>query len=206
MLNLNTLTEGVRFLFTRPDVLGISLVKVIWSFVFATAALYSVFAFQVYRQADGGTALLYGARGIGSFIGPVLLQSFYMPKSTRQIFTVAAMGLALGIAGYALWGVASVPWLGALALFVGHIGAGNAWTFSRIYVQRETPDALRGRVLALDSVGFALIMGIFAAVWSWLAARHSPSIGVLTAVGVASVLGLIWLLWMLRQRKSWPAE
>jgi MFS family permease len=206
VFNLDTLTEGARYLFSRHDVLGISLVKVIWSFVFATAALYSVFAFQVYKQADGGTALLYGARGIGSFLGPVLLQSFYMPKTTRQIFSVVALGLALGIIGYALWGIASVPWLGALALFLGHIGAGNAWTFSRIYVQRETPDALRGRVLAIDSVGFSLIVGGFAAVWSWLAARQSPAIGVLASVVVASVLGLIWLLWMLRQRKTWDTE
>ncbi len=203
VLSLRTLTEGMRYLFRRRDVLGISLVKVIWSFVFATAALYSVFAFQVYKQADGGTALLYGARGIGSFIGPILLQSIYMPKTTRQTFIVIALGLGLGVAGYALWGIVSAPWLGALALFIGHIGAGNAWTFSRIYVQRETPDALRGRVLALDSVGFSLIVGSFAAVWSWLAARQSPAISVLAAVSVASLLGVIWLVWMLRQRASW---
>jgi MFS family permease len=203
VLSLRTLTEGARYLFSRHDVLGISLVKVIWSFVFATASLYSVFAFQVYGQTDGGTALLYGARGIGSFLGPVLLQSFFLPKTTRQTFIVVALGLALGIAGYALWGIATVPWLGALALFIGHIGAGNAWTFSRIYVQRETPDALRGRVLAIDSVGFSLIVGSFAAVWAWLAARQSPAIGVLSAIGVASVLGVIWLIWMLRQRQNW---
>jgi MFS family permease len=205
-LTLHSLTEGARFLLGNRNILGISLVKPIWAFTFATVSLYSVFAFRVYNNGDAGTSALYVARGIGSFLGPVLLQTFFQPKTVRDFFLISVISLILCGTGYALWGLAELPVLGALGIFVGHLGGGNAWTFSRIYVQRETPDRLRGRVLALDAVGFSLITGVSAYLWGWVAARSTPAISVLSAVAVTSVLGLVWALWMASHLKRHPLE
>jgi MFS family permease len=201
-MTLAALTGGAQFLWANPRIFAISLTKAIWGIVFATEALYSVFAYQVYGSGDAGTSWLYSARGIGSFIGPVLVQSLYSPRTTRQFAAIIAAGFAIAISGYTLWALSSSQWIGALGIFAAHLGAGSLWTFSRIYVQRETPDNVRGRVMALDVVGFTLIAGVTSTLWGALANALSPSSAVLIALGSLSVLVALWALWMWRNRRE----
>jgi MFS family permease len=196
-MTLAALTGGASFLWAHPRIFAISLTKAIWGFVFATEALYSVFAYKVYGIGDAGTSWLYAARGIGSFIGPVLVQSLYTPKTTRQFVAVIGAGFALAVSGYALWALTASQWFGAIGIFGAHLGAGSLWTFSRIYVQRETPDAVRGRVMALDVVGFTLVVGVFSFVWGALAKVISPAAAVLIALGVMCACLAAWFVWML---------
>jgi len=205
-LSLRALTEGAAFLARTPHVLGISVAKTIFSIVFATAGLYSVFSYRVYDSGDAGTSWLYAARGIGSFLGPILLPLFFQPKTLRDFVIVLVGGFALGAAGYAFWGATTLPILGIIGIFVGHLGSGNLWTNSRIYVQRETPDALRGRVMALDMVGFTFTMGVLGLVWGAVAQRTSPGTSVLTAVGIAAALFALWLFTMVRMLRSQPRD
>ena len=201
-LSLRALTDGARFLWMTPTVLGISLAKTIFSITFATAGLYSVFSYDVYHLGDVGTSWLYAARGTGSFLGPMLLPLVFQPKTLRDFFLVLCGGFAVAIAGYSIWGGSPFAVLGALGIFLGHLGSGNLWTSSRIYVQRETPDALRGRVMALDMVGFTLVMGVFGPIWGVVAQRSSPSTGVLTSTAITAALAVIWILLMARRVRA----
>ena len=197
--SLHSLTEGFRFLKDHPRILAFALVKPIWAVSFAAVGLFSVYSYQVYQAGDLGTSWLYAARGIGSFVGPVLLQAIFVPRTPRQYAWVIAGALALCIIGYGTWAFSMVPLVGALGILIGHLGGGNVWTFSRIFVQKETPDHVRGRVLALDSVGFTLGTGVFAWVIGQVASRASPLEGVLTGVGTTLFFGLIWFAYMLRR-------
>ncbi len=197
-LSLRAMTEGARFLRAHPLIAGMSASKAIWAFAFATAGLYSVYAYKIYGIGDAGTSALYAARGIGSFLGPVIVQSVFLIASRRQFALALATAFVFCVAGYGLWAATPSIWLGALGIFIGHIGGGTLWTYSRIYVQRETPDALRGRVMALDMVGFTLILGIFSMVWGLVARATTPAIGVLSGVATTAVLALIWTIWMRR--------
>jgi len=114
-------------------------------------------------------------------------------------------GFLVSLTGYAVWGASGSIALGVLGIFVGHLGSGNMWANSRIYVQRETPDALRGRVMALDMVGFTLTMGVLGLVWGVVAQRTSPGQGVLSAVGITAVLAVIWVLVMARRVRRAPS-
>ncbi len=197
--SLRSLTEGFRFLKANPRVLAFAVVKPIWAVSFAAAGLFSVYSYQVYKAGDFGTSWLYAARGIGSFVGPVLLQALFVPQTPRQYAWVIAGSLGLCIVGYGTWAFSLAPLVGALGIFIGHLGGGNVWTFSRIYVQKETPDHVRGRVLALDAVGFTLGTGVFAYIIGQVASHASPMYGVLTGVGTTLVFGLIWFGYMLRR-------
>jgi predicted MFS family arabinose efflux permease len=201
-VTLAALTGGAQFLWANPRIFAMSLTKAIWGIVFATEALYSVFAYQVYGSGDAGTSWLYSARGIGSFLGPVLVQSLFSPHTTRQFAAIIAGGFAIAISGYTLWALSPSPWLGALGIFAAHMGAGSLWTFSRIYVQRETPDNVRGRVMALDVVGFTLVVGVTSTLWGALANILSPAGAVLVAISVMSALVALWALWMWRNRRE----
>ena len=196
--SLRSLTEGFRFLKSHPRILAFSLIKPIWAVSFAAVGLFSVYSYQVYKAGDLGTSWLYAARGIGSFVGPVLLQAIFVPQTPRQYALVIAGALGLCIIGYGTWAFSVIPLVGALGIFIAHLGGGNVWTFSRIYVQKETPDHVRGRVLALDAVGFTLGTGVFAYIIGQVASHASPMYGVLTGVGTTLVFGLIWFGYMVR--------
>jgi predicted MFS family arabinose efflux permease len=197
--SFRSLTEGFRFLKSNSRVLAFALIKPIWAVSFAAVALFSVYSYQVYNAGDLGTSWLYAARGIGSFVGPLLLQTVVVPQTPKQYAWVTAGALALCIIGYGTWAFSVVPLVGALGIFIGHLGGGNVWTFSRIYVQKETPDHVRGRVMALDSVGFTLGTGVFAYIIGQVASQSSPMYGVLVGVGTTLVFGLIWFGYMLRR-------
>jgi predicted MFS family arabinose efflux permease len=197
--SLRALTEGFRFLKAHARVLAFVLIKFIWALSFAAAGLFSVYSYQVYGAGDLGTSWLMAARGIGSFLGPLLLQAAFVPQTPRQYAWVTAGALALCIFGYGLWAFTLVPIIGALGIFIGHLGGGNVWTFSRIFVQKETPDHIRGRVLALDAVGFTLGTGVFAYIIGQVASQSSPMYGVLTGIGATLFFGIIWFGYMVRK-------
>jgi hypothetical protein len=157
-----------------------------------------VYTFQVYKMGDLGTSWLYVARGLGSFLGPVLLQSVFTPQSNRQLAWTISGALLLCIIGYGLWALSPFVWLGALGIFIGHLGGGNVWTYSRIYVQRAAPDNIRGRVLSLDSVGFTLVSGSYAFFIGAVARYSTPMWGVMAGVLATTILGGIWFMWMWR--------
>ncbi len=205
-VSISALTAGLRYLRQHPTLLSMSLSKSIWAFSFAAVGLYSVFAFRVYSNGDNGTSLLYAARGLGSALGPLLAQQWFSPsakfKPTYKIMTLAFIPCVLG---YGLW--AASPWalLGALGIFIGHLGGGTLWTFSRVYVQRETPDQLRGRVLALDAVGFTIVVAVFSVIWGQIANLTSVNIGAAAAVTLTGALALTWVVLVGRLAARQPA-
>jgi MFS family permease len=195
----HALTEGFRFMQANPHVLAMSLVKPIWAFSFAAVGLFSVYAYRVYGTGDQGTSWLYAARGIGSFVGPVLLQSLVSPQTPRQYALILLGSLAVCVLGYGIWGFSLSPLIGALGIFIGHLGGGNAWTYSRIFVQRAAPDHIRGRVMALDAVGFTLVSGVFAFVIGAIANDSTPMFGVLSGVGATLLCSAIWFVYVLKK-------
>lgn len=195
---LHSLTEGFRFLRQHPRLLAFSLAKPIWASSFAAVGLFSVYAYQVYNLGDIGTSWLYAARGAGSVIGPLAVQARFMPHKPSQYARLLGVSLALCAIGYAVWGGSTLPALGMIGVFVGHLGGGNVWTFSRIMVQKESPDYLRGRVLSLDSVGFSLTVGVLSFAIGLLARYTSPAAGALFGVSLSVVSGAAWWAYMRR--------
>jgi predicted MFS family arabinose efflux permease len=201
-VTFRALTDGLRYMLQHRLLLGISLAKSIWAFAFATVGLFSVYAFQIYGNNDQGTSLLYAARGIGSFLGPLLLQPLVAPKTPRAVAVILGVGLALGTLGYGVWAVSTSVWIGAVALLIAHLGGGNVWTFSRIFVQQHSPDHLRGRIMALDMVGFTLVTGVFAFVYGVIARESTPTAGALTGVAITGLLSLLWMAWASRRARN----
>jgi MFS family permease len=199
---LRALTAGFHWLWHHPVVLMFSLAKSIWAFAFAAVGLFSVFSYQVYGTGDIGTSWLYAARGIGATLGPVVAQSLFPPQTQKQTALLIGVAFVFCVVGYGLWGVSGAPFLGALGILIGHLGGGNVWTYSRILVQSEAPDHLRGRIMALDFVGFMLITGAFAFVLGAVARGASPMWGVLTGVALTAFFALGWCAWMWRQFRN----
>ena len=101
-----------------------------------------------------GMSALMGARGIGSFIGPML----GAPLATMQLSRLRwgiTLGFAIACVGYLGLGIAPSLALAALAVVVGHAGTSMNYVFSSTLVQTLSEDRFRGRVTSTE---FALMM------------------------------------------------
>ncbi|MBP8241385.1 MAG: hypothetical protein KAX36_03335, partial [Thermoflexales bacterium] len=143
---------------------------------------------------DIGTSWLYAGRGLGAFVGPLVMTSLFAPRAPRDFVRVLGLTFVLCSFGYLLFGLSQSPVIGALGLAIGHFGGGSVWAFSRIFVQRETPDSLRGRVLAVDGMGFSVVTSLSTLAVGTIATAATPTAGILSGVGATVVAGVVWVL------------
>jgi MFS family permease len=153
--------------------------------------LFAVVSFTLFDAGDGGTGVLFGARGLGNLIGPILAFRL-VGTSSRRIYE--SIGVAMALWGIAYVGVGLAPGLvlAALAVVVGHMGGGTQFAFSNYGLQELSPDHVRGRVFALDFGLDTLAIAVSALVVGGLAQVVSVRT-LLVALGViALVFGLVW--------------
>lgn len=191
---LRVLTEGFRFLRRQPRVLMVMLAKPIWALTMGAIGLYSVYAFSVYRVGDIGTSWLYAARGVGAFVGPLIMMSLIVPTAPRDFVKAIGLAYIMAVAGYALFGISTAPLAGVIGVAMGHFGGASVSAFSRGFVQRETPDALRGRVLAVDGMGTSVVTTVSTLIVGTIATTFTPATGVLSGVAGTAITCALWIV------------
>ena len=77
------------------------------------------------------------------------------------------------------------------------MGGASVFAFTRLFMQREVPDRLRGRVFSLDSVAFWLANSASTLLMGYLATQMMPQTVVLGGVFLTALLALIWgmIMW-----------
>lgn len=101
-----------------------------------------------------GMSTLMGARGVGSFIGPLLGAPMATMELARLRWAIV-LGFGVACVGYLGLGLAPGLALAALAVVVGHAGTSMNYVFSSTLVQTLSEDRFRGRVTSAE---FALMM------------------------------------------------
>src|SRR5204863_1731550 len=101
-----------------------------------------------------------------------------------------AFSVLLFGAGYVGLGVAKSLLVGAVAIFIAHLGGGAQWQTSTYGLQREVPDWIRGRVFAADYGFVTLTM----AVASLAAGVLSDHLGPTAATVIIASLSVGWAL------------
>ncbi|MCW1968026.1 MAG: MFS transporter [Anaerolineae bacterium] len=189
---LRALTDGFRYLKYNATVLAFVLFKPIWGITVGAIGLYSAYAYQVYNVGSTGISWLYAGRGLGGVIGPIVFTTLIAPKTTRQFVGVLMLSIALVFFGYGIYGISTGPVIGALGTFIGHLGGASVFAFTRLFMQREVPDRLRGRVFSLDSVAFWLSNSASTLMMGYLATQLGPQSVVLGGVCLTALLAAIW--------------
>lgn len=194
---LRALTEGARYLKENVLVRSYVLAKPATAWALGGFGLFSTYSIAIYGSGDFGTSLLYAGRGVGAFISPLLvsglisLQAGHMGPVRRFI----RIGMLMVIAGYGLFAFTASPWVGMLCAGIAHWGNAWAMTLSSLIVQSNTPDHVRGRVLALDNVGWSLASALSNLLVAFVALRFSPQAGILAATALTAICVAIWILW-----------
>ena len=145
----HTLFEGLRFVWSQPMVLGAMSLDLFAVLFGGATALLPAFASDVLHAGPTALGLLRTATGIGAALTSVALA--FRPitsKVGRWMFG----GVALFGAGTVVLGMTDSLAIALVALFL--MGAGDMVSvyIRHILVQFATPDAIRGRVSAVNAV------------------------------------------------------
>jgi MFS family permease len=146
---LQTMLAGFSFILSEPIVLGAISLDLFAVLLGGAVAMMPVYASDILHVDSVGLGLLRSAPGVGAILVGLWLAKFGIKNNAGKILFVAVAftGLVVVVFGYSVW-----PWLSILALALY-----GAFDMISVYV-RETlmqlwiPDAVRGRVNAVNNV------------------------------------------------------
>ena len=145
----HTVLEGLRFVWSKPIMLGAISLDLFAVLFGGATALLPAYASDVLQVGPTGLGLLRTAPGVGAALCSVAL-AFY--PITRRVGAWMFGGVAVfGVATIVL-GLTQQFGVALAALFL--LGAGDMVSVyvRHLLVQLETPDAIRGRVSAVNAV------------------------------------------------------
>ena len=187
--SLATLTGGFRYIWKQKIVLGAISLDLFAVLLGGAVALMPIYAKDILELGPTGLGLLRAAPGIGAVMMIGYLTTFPIKNHAGVILfvTVALFGLAT-----AVFGVSTSAWLSILALIA--IGAFDMISvyIREILLQLWTPDKVRGRVNAVNSIflGASNELGEFRA--GFMAAAYG-AVFTVTAGGIAAMgVAAIW--------------
>ncbi|MGN8260931.1 MFS transporter [Pseudomonas sp. SMSB3] len=147
--SLESLLAGIRFIRSRPDILGAISLDLFAVLLGGATALLPVFAKDILLTGPMGLGLLRSAPAVGALLMSLWLARFpFERKVGRTMFT------AVGVFGVATiaFGLSTSFWFSLAVLVV--LGAADmiSMVIRSSFVQLETPDAMRGRVSAVNGL------------------------------------------------------
>jgi MFS family permease len=188
-VNIKAFFAGISFIRHNPIVLGVISLDLFAVLLGGTTALLPIFADEVFHTGSEGLGLLRASPAIGALAITALLMRWPLTRRVGRIMfaSVACFGLATIVFALSTSFVLSM-----IALAV--LGAADAVSvvIRMTLAQIETPDEMRGRVNAVNSLfaGTSNQLGDFRAgtMAAWLGAIPAVLVG---GVGILLVV-LIW--------------
>jgi MFS family permease len=184
--------DAFRYIFGDVRALALLSSKGVHSLTSGGAvALFALMSIVLFETGDAGTGALFGARGLGNMIGPVVALAI-VGRSSRRI--LGSIGWAMTVWGvaYIFVGFSPTLLLAAAAVCVAHMGGGTQFTFSTYGLQELMPDDVRGRIFALD-FGIDMMAISISALMLGALAQTVAIRPLLVGLGVvAIVFGLTW--------------
>jgi len=200
-VTMDTLLAGVRFIRAKPVVLGAISLDLFAVLLGGATALLPIYARDILHAGPEGLGLLRGAPAMGALLMSLVLARWTIRSRAGAILfsCVAVFGVTTIV-----FGVSHSFWLSMVALFINGAADMVSVVVRQTLVQLDTPDAMRGRVSAVNSIfiGASNQLGEFES--GATAALFGP-VGavVLGGAGTLLVVGL-WMRWFpeLRHRRS----
>ncbi|OZV70913.1 MFS transporter [Winogradskyella aurantia] len=144
-----SLKAGLRFVFNDKVILGALTLDMIAVLFGGAVAIFAVFAKDVLNAGPEGFGLLNAALSSGSIL--TMLATTYIPitKSTGKKLLVSVFGFGLCMI---VFGASKLLWLSVVMLFLSGVFDGISMVVRQTILQIKTPDAMRGRVGAVNSM------------------------------------------------------
>ena len=191
-----SIRDALAYIRGTPVVLRLMFAKVGVSAANGIVGLLPAFASRRFAGTDIATGLLFAARGLGAMLGPVLARlAIGQTPATRAIVLACGISTLSYAVTYAVFAAVSVFAIAMVLVVIAHLGGGAQWSLSTYGLQRETPDHIRGRVMALDYGLATLSIGASAIAAGVLAdsVGEAPTTWILCVIG--AVYAIAWLGW-----------
>jgi len=141
--------EGVKYVFKTKELLGALSLDMLAVLFGGTTAMIPFFAGDILHVGAIGFGWLNAAADIGSMI--IILTLTFFPLRKKQglvlLFVVAGFGLSI-----ITFGISTIYWLSFVALLVSGALDGISVVIRGTILQLKTPDEMRGRVSAVNSM------------------------------------------------------
>ena len=148
-VTLRTMLMGIEFVYKHPIILGTISLDLFAVLLGGATALLPIYAQDILHTGAWGLGLMRTAPAVGALIMSLILAYFPLKKSFGKI-----LFSALGVFGLAtiLFAISSNLVISLIALFI--IGASDVVSvvIRSSLVQLQTPDDMRGRVNAVNSL------------------------------------------------------
>jgi MFS family permease len=189
-VTMHSLLAGVRYVRSNRVVLGAISLDLFAVLLSGAVALLPIYAKDILQVGPQGLGLLRAAPAVGAFAMSLALTRFPIRRRTGPVLLGA---VALYGASTLVFGLSSHFMLSLLMLAVGGAADMVSVVIRQTLVQLETPDAMRGRVSAVNSVfiGGSNQLGDFraGATAAWLGPVAAVVLG---GAGTLLVAGLWW--------------
>jgi MFS family permease len=185
-INPDSAMDGVRFIRSKPIVLGAISLDLFAVLFGGATALLPVYADQILHAGAVAFGMLRSASGVGASLMAIMLSRWTPNRNVGKTMLLAVAGYGAAIIAFAysrnLWlSIAALAAAGALDMISVVIRRG--------LVALNTPDAMRGRVASIESV-FIMASGQLGSFESGTAAQiFGPVLGV--ALGGLATLGVV---------------
>ena len=147
--SLDTLLAGLRYVFHRKVVLGAVSLDLFAVLLGGAVALLPIYAKDVLHVGSWGLGLLRSAPAVGAVTMSLVLSRWPIQRRTgpRLLGAVAVYGVSIIVFGVSTWFALSLAMLA-----IGGAADMVSIVIRQTLVQLETPDSMRGRVSAVNSV------------------------------------------------------
>ncbi|MCC7223001.1 MAG: MFS transporter [Chitinophagales bacterium] len=195
---LQSLREGVKFIFSHPILLGASALDMFAVLFGGAVALLPMFAADVLHVGPVGLGFLRAA----PFVGAILM-GFYLAhypplhhSGKKLLLSVAAFGLCI-----IAFGLSANVYLSWALLFLGGAFDSINVVIRSTILQLSTPDSMRGRVSAFNGI-FIGVSNEIGAFESGVAARFLGLVPSVVFGGSMTLLVVAAAYWLVPQFKQ----
>ncbi len=149
MFNLQSIKEGIKFVFKTPVIYSSMLVDFAATFFASATTLMPIFAVDILKVGSKELGFLYAAPSIGAIVAGMLFPFINRTKNKGQLLIFSVCFYGFNTILFAL----SRNFYFSL-LFIGLSGAGDMISaiIRNVMRQLNTPDNLRGRMTAVNMV------------------------------------------------------
>ena len=144
-----SLKAGLSFVFNDKVILGALTLDMVAVLFGGAVAIFAVFAKDILDAGPKGFGILNAALSSGSIL--TMLATTYIPitKNTGKKLLVSIFGFGVCMI---IFGASKFMWLSVLALFFSGVFDGISMVVRQTILQLKTPDHMRGRVGAVNSM------------------------------------------------------
>jgi MFS family permease len=144
-----SLREGLLFVFQNKTILGALSLDMVAVLFGGAVSLLPIFAQDILKVGPTGFGILRAAPAVGAFV--TMLIAAYIPLNRnaglKLLGAIFAFGLC--IVGF---GLSTIFWISVVALFLSGAFDGISVVLRHTILQLHTPDSMRGRVSAVNSI------------------------------------------------------